>query len=41
MDVFVDSRVQVLGSDGSVIVGTLKGFDANTNLILTSAEQRY
>ena len=37
---FKDARVSVLTCDGRQVVGTLKGYDKATNLILTDCEER-
>lgn len=33
-------RVLIITLDGHVVVGTLKGFDQTTNIILTDSEER-
>ncbi|RIB04679.1 U6 snRNA-associated Sm-like protein LSm8 [Gigaspora rosea] len=37
---YVDLTVEVITSDGRVIVGTFKGFDQTTNVILSSCHER-
>ncbi|RGB40564.1 U6 snRNA-associated Sm-like protein LSm8 [Rhizophagus diaphanus] len=37
---YVDLTVEVITSDGRVIVGTLKGFDQTTNVILAGCHER-
>ncbi|KAI8819211.1 n-alpha-acetyltransferase 38, NatC auxiliary subunit-like protein [Fimicolochytrium jonesii] len=37
---FVNSLVSVLTADGRVILGTLRGFDQTTNLILSNSTER-
>ncbi|KAJ1983209.1 U6 snRNA-associated Sm-like protein [Dimargaris verticillata] len=37
---YVNERVLVVTSDGRVIVGTLKGFDQVTNIVLADCQER-
>lgn len=37
---FMDRRVLVLMADGRIIIGTCKGFDPNSNLVLSQAHER-
>ncbi|CAG8478737.1 11058_t:CDS:2 [Ambispora leptoticha] len=37
---YVDQSVEVITVDGRVIVGTLKGFDQTTNIILSGCHER-
>jgi U6 snRNA-associated Sm-like protein LSm8 len=36
---FVGTQVKVLTSDGRVFMGTLEGYDQNTNLVLTKSKE--
>eukprot|EP00043_Microstomoeca_roanoka_P017152 m.178117 g.178117 ORF g.178117 m.178117 type:complete len:93 (-) comp16585_c0_seq1:123-401(-) len=40
MDEYLKKRVAVVTQDGRFIVGTLRGFDQATNLILTESAER-
>ena len=37
---FMDRRVLVMMADGRIIIGTCKGFDPNSNLVLSQAHER-
>ncbi|CAA20133.1 U6 snRNA-associated Sm-like protein LSm8 [Schizosaccharomyces pombe] len=37
---FMEQRVQVITNDGRVVLGSLKGFDHTTNLILSDSFER-
>ncbi|CBZ53686.1 U6 snRNA-associated protein LSm8-like protein,related [Neospora caninum Liverpool] len=40
LQTLVDQKVEIVTVDGRVFVGTLKGFDQSTNLILDKCEER-
>lgn len=37
---YVDSTVSVITNDGRVIVGTLRGYDQQTNIVLEDSHER-
>jgi U6 snRNA-associated Sm-like protein LSm8 len=40
LDQFIDQMVSVVTADGRIIVGTLRGFDQATNIILERCHER-